>query len=182
MHTLEAFYLYCQVTFQKDGAGFTISLAALFFSCFFFLVVVVFRSLFIWWAYTASQCNFKNLHFPNYARSWARSHVSVNRLCVPSESLCLHSVSGSLINLSSVHNGVVVSAALAVDSFPCMLYVSHFLMFLYLTFIWSDLSVSPCTIYSVPPELGKPVSLLRTAKHWVLFSSSFFFYGVIFHI
>lgn len=47
MHTLEAFYLYCQVTFQKDGAGFTISLAALFFSCFFF-----------WWWWFLDHCLF----------------------------------------------------------------------------------------------------------------------------
>ena len=40
MHTLEAFYLYCQMTFQKNCASFTITLAALIFSCLFF---------FFWW-------------------------------------------------------------------------------------------------------------------------------------
>ena len=36
MHTLEAFYLYSQMTFQKNCAGFTLTLAVLFFSCLFF--------------------------------------------------------------------------------------------------------------------------------------------------
>lgn len=79
--------------------------------------------------------------------------------------VCLYVVSGSLINLNSLHNEVIISVTLAINSFPCMLYILFFfLMFFYLIFLWSDLSLS-CTIYPIPPELGKPVSLLRTAKY-----------------
>ena len=80
--------------------------------------------------------------------------------------VCLYVVSGSLIHLNSLHNEVIISVTLAINSFPSMLYIFFFffLMFFNLIFIWSDLSLS-CTIYPIPPELGKPVSLLRTAKY-----------------
>lgn len=49
-----------------------------------------------------------------------------------------------------------------------------FFMYLFLIFIRPNVLLSPFTIYSTPPELGKPASLLRPRKDWAVFPPSFF--------
>lgn len=50
----------------------------------------------------------------------------------------------------------------------------YFFMYLFLIFIRPNVLLSPFTIYSTPPELGKQASLLRPHKDWAVFPPSSF--------
>lgn len=76
-----------------------------------------------------SQCNFKIcISLIMQEVEHCLIHLLTN--CVFSfvsvSPVCLYVVSGSLINLNSLHNEVIISVTLAINSFPCMLYILFF--------------------------------------------------------
>ena len=69
--------------------------------------------------------------------------------------VCLYVVSGSLINLNSLHNEVIISVTLAINSFPCMLYILFFFFYVLLPYFYMVRSVSLLYNLSYPSRAWK---------------------------